>query len=79
MEGVDSYLRNKEISMADCAIPDLLALIPDTKAGLCVKHCIKELGLSIDEANSVLYDAHKLVQSMKFITAGRVISERQDR
>jgi hypothetical protein len=32
------------------------------------------LGLSLEETNEVLYDAHKIAQALKIIISGRIIS-----
>jgi hypothetical protein len=49
--------------------------IPDTKAGKCIRYCFDELGLSVEETSSVLYDASKIAQAIRLLTDGKLTSE----
>lgn len=49
--------------------------IPDTNAGKCIRFCFDELGLSVEETSTALYDASKIAQAIRLLTDGKLTSD----
>jgi len=56
-------------------LPDLLSLIPEGHAKTILRFGFDELGLSSEEIEAVLYDAHKLSRAISLLLSGGILSK----
>jgi hypothetical protein len=56
-------------------LPDLLSLIPEGHAKAVLRFGFNDLGLSSEEIQAVLYDAHALSRAVGLLLSGRVLSD----
>lgn len=55
-------------------LPDLLSLLPEGNAKAVLRFGFDELGLSSDEIQAVLYDAHRISRALGLLLSGGVLS-----